>query len=117
MLHERPLLAVTDFGNLPSNVAFDFPNRCRRIPSDHQEQASKRWVLGHVRLGQLVLSFPRSRLNDRYPLFGAEGVQATGECPCHLTQMLVIKLRVIPVELSPPAAHAAARSVPSGKRH
>ena len=35
-------------------------------------------------------------------------MQAAGECPGHLTQMLVIEVRVIPVQLSPPAAHAAA---------
>ena len=49
------------------------------------------------------------------PLFGAEGVQAAGECPGHLTQMLVIELRVIPVQLSPPAANAAAGLPQRGK--
>src|SRR5215831_20972607 len=39
MLDERPVLAVTDFCNLPSGIAFDFPDRRRRIASDHQEQA------------------------------------------------------------------------------
>src|SRR5512138_3099154 len=45
MLDERPVLAVADLGNLRGGVAFDFPNRRRRIPSDHQEQASKRRIL------------------------------------------------------------------------
>jgi hypothetical protein len=35
-------------------------------------------------------------------------MQAAGERPCHLTQMLVIELRVIAVEASPPGAHTAA---------
>src|SRR5215813_6772784 len=108
MLDERPLLAVTDFCNLPSGIAFDFPDRRRRIASDHQEQAAKGRTLGHVRLGQLVLALPRSRLDDRNPLPGAEGVQAAGECACHLSEMLVIQLRVVPVKSSPPAAHATA---------
>src|SRR5215471_3002189 len=32
MLDERPVLAVADFCNLPSGIAFDLPDRRRRIP-------------------------------------------------------------------------------------
>src|SRR5262247_1622537 len=42
-------------------------------------------------------------------------VQAAGECPCHLTQMLVIQLRVVTVQAAPPAAHAAA-GLPHGEK-
>src|SRR5215475_9850025 len=106
-LDEWPVLAVADFCNLPSGIAFDFPDRRRRIASDHQEQAAKCRILGHMRLGQLVLSLPGSRLDNRNPLLCAERMQAAGECACHLAQMLVIQLRVVPVQVSPPAAHAA----------
>src|SRR5262249_53222333 len=34
--------------------------------------------------------------------------QAAGECACHLSEMLLIQLRVVPVKSSPPAAQAAA---------
>ena len=46
------------------------------------------------------------RLDDWDPLFGAGRMQAPGEGPRHLTQMLVIQLRVVAVQVSPPAAHA-----------
>src|SRR5262245_32135334 len=88
MLDERPVLAVADFCNLPSGIAFDLPDRRRRIPSDDEEQAAKCRILGHVRLGQLVLSLPGACLDDWDPLFGAEGMQAAGECPCHIARCL-----------------------------
>jgi len=108
MLDVRPVLAVADLGNLPGGVAFDFPDRGRRIAGDHEEQATKCRILGHVRRGQFMLALAVARLDDRNPLLGAEGMQAAGECPRHLPQMLVIELRVIPVELSPPTTHPAA---------
>lgn len=108
MLDERPVLAVADFCNLPSGIAFDFPDRRRRIASDQKEQAAKCRILGHLRRGQLVLSLPGYRLDDWNLLLCAERMQAAGECACHLAQMLVIQLRVVPVQVSPPAAHAAA---------
>src|SRR5262249_17643809 len=61
-----------------------------------------------ARRGVLALRPSSPRLDDRNPLPGAEGVQAAGECACHLSEMLVIQLRVVPVKSSPPAAHAAA---------
>src|SRR4030095_5845655 len=72
MLDERPVLAMADFCNLPSGIKFDFPDRRRRIASDHQEQAAICRILGHVRLGHLVLSLPGSRLDYPNPLLCAE---------------------------------------------
>jgi hypothetical protein len=46
--------------------------------------------------------------DDRNPLLSTEGMQAAGECPRHFAQMLVIQLRVVAVQVSPPAADAAA---------
>src|SRR5262249_14289409 len=88
MLDERPVLPMPDFANTPISVAFDFPDRRRRIASDHQEQAAKCWILGHMRLGQFVFALASSCLDDGNLLLGAEGVQAARECPSHLAQML-----------------------------
>src|SRR5262245_12523007 len=72
--------------------------------SDPEPATTSTLVLSMI---HLVLSLARSRLDDGNVLLCAKGVQAAGESPCHVAQMLVIQLRVIPVELSPPAAHAA----------
>src|ERR1700758_5001029 len=55
-----------------------------------------------------MLSLAGSRLDDRNPLLGAKCMQAAGECSGHLTQVLVIQVRVVAVQLPPQAAHAAA---------
>ena len=98
---------MADFGNLSSGVAFHFPDRRRRIPTDHQKQATKCRILGQVRLGQFMLPLTGSRLDDRNPLLAAERMQAAGKCPRHLPQILVIQLRVVAVQVAPQGAYAA----------
>src|SRR5262245_16583992 len=85
MLDERPGLAVADLGNLSEAISFAFPERCRRIARAEQEQAATCRVRGHVRVGQLVLTIPGYRLDDRDRLLSAERMQAAGECACHLS--------------------------------
>src|ERR1700739_861895 len=55
-----------------------------------------------------MLSLAGSRLDDRNPWLGEKCMQAAGECSGHLTQVLVIQVRVVAVQLPPQAAYAAA---------
>ncbi len=105
----RPLPAVLHLDDLMLGVAFDLPDRRRRVARDDQEQPAKLRVWGQMRLGQFVFALADRRFDPGYLMFGAIGGQAARKGAGHLAQMIVVQMRVVAVQLPPPGAQAAAR--------
>jgi hypothetical protein len=64
VLDMRPLLAMAYLDDSVVRIAFDFPQRRRRVAGDHEEQALVLRITGQARLGQCVFALPGLRLDD-----------------------------------------------------